>query len=186
MQVNVARALLPRPPLPSALPSQPTPLTVRILPTVTVVVTASGNVTLHRSLRRSRAPRPTCRVPAVQPEAARAARRDTLPRCRRPTSGRFTTGRCHVGRDEQLDSPPALPSPPSPVRRQAPPPLPPLPPLTSCVLPACHPPGSRHARRSFRRRPRKWVTEMDSMGRKNLMTDSKKRKWGSQPPSPVL
>ena len=81
MQVNVARALLPRPPLPSALPSQPTPLTVRILPTVTVVVTASGKVTLHRSLRCSRAPRPTCRVPAVQPEAARAARRDTLPRC---------------------------------------------------------------------------------------------------------
>ena len=57
--------------------------------------------------------------------------------------------------------------------------------FNNCECPRCH----NESRETAHGKPipvTDGVTEMDSMGRKNLMKDSKRRKWGSQPPSPVL
>ena len=57
--------------------------------------------------------------------------------------------------------------------------------LNNCECPRCH----NESRETTHGKPipdTGGVTDMDSMGRKHLMKDSKKRKWGSQPPSRVL
>ena len=57
--------------------------------------------------------------------------------------------------------------------------------LNNCECPRCH----NEPRETTHGKPipdTGGVTDMDSMGRKHLMQDSKKRKWGSQLPSRVL